>query len=173
MDFDARDNIGQTVLHFACWQKNPVMLKLLLKYAGNQLSFDIKDNNGLTPLHYASFNWPNFELIWIAHELGVITIRNLTLDRNMMTEKNLLLTSMLLSTKDLEKCLHLFHEKGELQGLLDARNYCEETIVHQAVSMSKLSGKVLGYPLSPYRVDDNLHHDETLGVLGEFCQSHG
>ena len=173
LDFDARDNIGQTVLHFACWQKNPVMLKLLLKYAGNQLSFDIKDNNGLTPLHYASFNWPNFELIWIAHDLGVIPIMNLTLDRNMMTEKNLLLTSMLLSTKDLEKCLHLFHEKGELQGLLDARNFCEETIVHQAVSMSKLSGKVLGYPLSPYRVDDNLHHDETLGVLGEFCQSHG
>ena len=51
--------------------------------------------------------------------------------------------------------------------MLETRNGFEETIVHQAVSMSKLSQKVLGYPVS------ETHHEETLGVLGEFCRSHG
>ena len=63
LDFDAKDESGKTVLHLACWKKDPIMLELLLEYARDQLRFDILDENGLTPLHYAICNWSSFELI--------------------------------------------------------------------------------------------------------------
>ena len=162
-DLDAQDYLGQTALHFACWQKDSIMLNLLMQYAGNELNFGILDKNGLTPLHYAVCNWTNFELIWNSYEPNVT--QYVLEEKIIMSDKNLLFITMLQPSL-LEKYLLLFH-KENLQGLLDSRNSLGQNIVHQAVAMSEFSQKLLGYPVS------ESHQEETLRVLGEFCQSHG
>ena len=134
LDLDAKtEGSEQTVLHFACWHRDPIMLSILLKYCADDLDFAIFNAQGWTPLHYAVCNPEVMKLLNELDTKGLIELDFGMKDRSGRS----LLQSVLHAEHSSD--LQYFLDLCQSMGMMDLYAYTEWTdekgctVWHEAV----------------------------------------
>ena len=147
LDLDAKtEGSEQTVLHIACWHRDPIMLSILLKYYADDLDFGISNAQGLTPLHYAVCSSETIKLLNELDEKELIDLDITIKDRS--------------GRSLLQSVLHAEHS-SDVQYFLDLFQSCHPYFMRLYIENTDNNGCTVWH--------ESVRNKEYLQILIDFC----